>query len=103
MSNGYKIFWTNHALRELQSTFEYISENWTEKELNILASKIEKNLYLISINPSLFPQSEFQKHIRRAAVTKHNTLYYRINQDHIEIVSFFSNRREPGTRLKNPR
>lgn len=54
MSNGYKILWTDHALKELESTFEYLIENWSEKELNGLALKIEEILFLISKNPNLF-------------------------------------------------
>jgi plasmid stabilization system protein ParE len=88
MSNGYKILWTENALKELKSTFDYLIENWTEQEVNSLAQKIEKCIYLISQNPDLFPQSEFQKHIRRVVIAKHNTLYYRVNQNRLEIISF---------------
>lgn len=43
MKSGYKIFWTDFALKELQATIEYLEENWTEKELRKLALTLEKN------------------------------------------------------------
>jgi len=33
MKNGYNIKWSDHALAELKRTFEYLEENWTEREL----------------------------------------------------------------------
>lgn len=95
MKSGYKIDWTTHALSELKETFDYLETNWTEKELNKLGLEIEKTLQLISINPELFPKTRKKKNIRRALVTKHNTLYYRTNKRIIEIISFFSNRKNP--------
>ena len=48
MKNGYKILWTDFALKELQKTIEYLEENWTEKELRNLAENIEEKVALIS-------------------------------------------------------
>jgi plasmid stabilization system protein ParE len=42
MINGYKILWTDFALKELEKTIEYLEENWTEKELKNLAENIEE-------------------------------------------------------------
>ncbi|GEP52827.1 hypothetical protein FNO01nite_34990 [Flavobacterium noncentrifugens] len=98
MTNGYKIFWTDFALRELEKTIEYLEKNWTERELRNLASEIEKTLTLLSHNPNLFQSSDIKKEIRRVVVSKHNTLYYRVKNNTIEIISFFSNRQSPKKR-----
>ena len=95
MTNGYKIFWTDFALKELESTIEFLEENWTEKELRNLAAKLEEILSLISQNPNLFQASDIKKEIRRVVVLTHNTLYYRVVKEQIEIISFFSNRQSP--------
>jgi hypothetical protein len=42
MISGYKIFWTDFALKELEQTIEYLEANWTKKELKNLAFKIEE-------------------------------------------------------------
>jgi plasmid stabilization system protein ParE len=98
MASGYKIFWTDFALGELEKTIEYLEENWTEKELRNLAREIEETLNLLSHNPNLFQTSEIKKEIRRVIVAKHNTLYYRVKNNSIEILSFFSNRQNPKRR-----
>jgi plasmid stabilization system protein ParE len=96
MKNGYKILWTDYALKELENTIEYLEENWTEKELKNLAENIEDKLALISKNPYLFQESEFKKDIRRVIILKYNTLYYRVSNEQVEIISFFSNRQNPA-------
>ena len=98
MTNGYKILWTDFALKELENTIEYLEENWTEKELQNLALNIEETLKLISQNPELFQGSEIKKDIRRAIILSHNTMYFRVNNNQIEIISFFSNRQNPKKR-----
>lgn len=98
MTNGYKILWTDFALSELEKTIEYLEKNWTERELRNLAIEIEQTLTLLSHNPNLFQSSDIKKEIRRVVVAKHNTLYYRVKNNTIEIISFFSNRQSPKKR-----
>lgn len=60
MKNGYRILWTDFALIELERTIKYIEENWTEKELRNLASKLEETLSLLSQNPNMFQVSDIK-------------------------------------------
>jgi plasmid stabilization system protein ParE len=43
MKSGYKILWTDFALKELEKTIEYLEENWTEKELRMQQSILKRN------------------------------------------------------------
>lgn len=95
MKSGYNILWTDYALAELKTTIEYLETHWTEKEIKNLVSKIENILEFISKNPALFPQTQSRKNVRRAVVTKQNTIYYRTKGQNIEILSFFSNKQNP--------
>jgi len=95
MKNGYEIVWTDHALEELEKTIAYLEENWTDSALRNFARKLEALVRLISQNPYLFQVSDFNKGIRNVVVLSHNTLYYRIINDRVEIISFFSNRQNP--------
>ena len=94
MKNGYKILWTDHALDELKKTIEYLQINFSEKELKRLSQKIESMTELISQNPKLFPVSD-KKEVHQVTILKFNTMYYRLQDDIIEILSFFSNRQNP--------
>jgi len=98
MKSGYKVEWTDNALSELKITFEYIEANWTEKELRKLSNEIERTVNLISNNPNLFPKSE-NRNVRKVVVKKLNTIYYRLKEEEtVEILSFFSNRKNPNKR-----
>lgn len=96
MKSGYKILWTDHAISELKETIEYLENNWTEMEIRKFAAKLDHTVELISKMPEIFPESFEKKNIRKAVVEKHNNLYYRINKTSIEIVSLFSNRKNPN-------
>ena len=95
MESGYKILWTDHALFELESTLQYIESNFSKKELRNISKQIDSIIYLISINPYLFQESENKKGVRKAVILKYNSMYYRVMNDTIEILSFFSNRQNP--------
>jgi plasmid stabilization system protein ParE len=98
MTSGFRILWTDHALSELEDTIAYLETNWTKKELQNLAKEIEKTIDLLSRNPFLFESSDLNLAVRRVVVAKKNTLYYRINGNTIEVLSFFSNRQNPQKR-----
>lgn len=95
MVNGYKVLWTEHALSELSGIIEYLEENWTERELRKFSHALDHIVELISKNPLLFQDSTLKKNIRRAVISKHTNLYYRLNSDSVEILSVFSNRQNP--------
>lgn len=87
------IKWSSNALIELNSTYSYLKQNFTPKEINKLSIKIESTLQLISRNPLIFPSSQKYPEIRRAVIMKYNTLYYKVNLETIQIISFYPNRK----------
>lgn len=101
MKNGYEIKWTPHALSELQSTIEYLEQNFSQKEIIRLAQKIESIIRLIAHHLNLFPKSN-KAQIHRAVILKYNILYYRVKNKHIEILSFFSSRQSPAKKKLHP-
>jgi plasmid stabilization system protein ParE len=96
MKSGYKILWTDHAISELKETIEYLENNWTERELRTFSAKLDHTIELISKSPEIFPASFEKKKIRKAVVEKYNNLYYRVNKNSVEIISLFSNRKNPS-------
>ena len=94
MKSIYKIKWSENALEELNNTIKYLEQNFSIKELNKLAIEIEKIVLLISKNPKIFKKVSQIKNIRRVVILKYNTMFYKVNSDTIEILSFFSNRQD---------
>ena len=81
-------------MEELSETVEYLEREFSQKEIDNLGDEIERITSIISQHPNIFPNSDRLK-TRKAVILKFNTLYYRIMNDKIEIVSFFSNRQSP--------
>ncbi|SKC12518.1 ParE toxin of type II toxin-antitoxin system, parDE [Soonwooa buanensis] len=97
MKSGYNIFWTPNSKNELKKTIEYLEKNFTEKEIKKLVQNIESTTELISQNPNLFPKSD-NVNIHKVVILKYNSMYYRVKNENIEILSFFSNRQSPKKR-----
>lgn len=84
-------------MNELEETIEYLQKNFSDKEITKLARKIESFSEIISQNPYIFPKSE-HTNIHKAIILTFNTAYYRIKDNNVEILSFFSNRQSPVKR-----
>ena len=94
MEKGFEILWTDLALEELSETVEYLKREFSQKEIDILGDEIERINSITSQNPNIFPNSD-RLQTRKAVILKFYTLYYRIMNDKVEILSFFSNRQSP--------
>ncbi|MFO7824533.1 MAG: HD domain-containing phosphohydrolase, partial [Cyclobacterium sp.] len=57
---------------------------------------IEKTLDRISESPKMYRESNKRNGLRKCVFSKQTSIYYRINEDHIEIVSFRPNRKDPN-------
>jgi len=84
---------------ELDKAIQYLQLNFTGVEIASLAKAIESTLSHNTRNPPMYPESAQTRGVRRAVVLRFNTFYYRVNGDEnqIEILSFFSNRRDPNS------
>ena len=94
MEKGFEILWTDLALEELSETVEYLKREFSQKEIDNLGDEIERISSITSQNPNIFPNSD-RLQTRKAVILKFYTLYYRIMNDQVEILSFFSNRQSP--------
>lgn len=95
MTNGYKVIWSKEAYNNLEAIINYFEAIWTEQELRKFVVKLEKRINLIAQRPQIFPLSHHQSNIRRSVLSKQTTIYYKIRQRKIEIVSLFDTRQDP--------
>ena len=95
MKNGYKLLWSDRALADLQNIINYLTENWTPKEIQNFARRLDKRLNLIAINPGLFPKTTKRKNVRRSVLTKQTVIYYEAKENIINIVTLFDPRQNP--------
>lgn len=95
MKSGYNVFWSENALIDLKNIIEYLSENWTDKEIKNFAIKLEKRVSIIKQNPQLFPKTAKRKGIRRSVLTKQTVLYYISDNESITFLALFDSRKDP--------
>ncbi|WP_312900285.1 type II toxin-antitoxin system RelE/ParE family toxin [Chryseobacterium taichungense] len=84
----FTLIWSHQA----ESDYIDILEYWTK-----LIDEVEKKEKLISKNPNIGSLSEIEG-VRYVLIDKNFSLYYRINDDVIEILAFWDNRRNPDSR-----
>jgi len=95
MKNTYKIIWTDEAYKNLQHIVSYLEKFWTSSEIRKFAKLLDKQLILIKKNPALYPYSNKSRQIRKSVLTKQTTLYYKVNDTEIYLVSLFDTRQSP--------
>lgn len=83
------------AEKKLNSLFEYLLKEWSEKIKSDFIIKLDTSIKLLQSHPESFPASAKQKGLHKCVITKQNTLYYRFNSEDIIIVTVFDNRQHP--------
>jgi len=93
-----KISWTPTARRTYFKVLDYLTENWTRREVVNFINEVENLLNQITNNPEMFQASRKKKNVRKALITKHNTLYYRVKprKKELELITFWDNRQNPN-------
>ncbi|UZO80770.1 type II toxin-antitoxin system RelE/ParE family toxin [Aquimarina sp. ERC-38] len=94
-----KIVWTPKALEGLDSVLDYLDIHWTSKEILILESKIEEFKSQVERTPFIYPTTGKHKYIRKAVLSKHNYIIYRIKPQKkvIEIIYFKASKQKPDS------
>ena len=91
----YKIFWTEEAIQNLEEIIEYLSSNWTQKEVDNFKLKLSKQIDHIKRNPRIFPVSTYQPRLRKAVLSKQTSIYYEVKDNLIYLVYIFVNYKDP--------
>lgn len=95
MKNTYKLIWSNEALNNLKGIIDYLENRWTDREIKKFAQLLDKQLSLIKDNPLLFAESDKSNGLRKSVLSRQTTIYYRIMDFEIWIVTLFDNRQSP--------
>ncbi|NPA37421.1 MAG: type II toxin-antitoxin system RelE/ParE family toxin [Chlorobi bacterium] len=89
------IIWSSLADNDLSNILNYLYEKWGGKVVNDFIEILDHILNQLIINPKQFPVINKQTKIRKCVITKHNSLYYHIRQNTIEILRIYDSRQDP--------
>jgi plasmid stabilization system protein ParE len=83
------------ARQEEIELLEYVFQKFGHKKAKEIYFSIENTLDLISKAPEMYRRSNRREGLRKCTFSKQTSIYYRIKKDHIEVVSFRPNRKNP--------
>jgi plasmid stabilization system protein ParE len=90
----YFVKWSPEAERTYNIILDYLIEKWTERELQNFIKRTNQVVNFIAHNPREYIFSK-KKNAYRAVITKHVSLYYRVEQQTLELLLFWDNRKDP--------
>ena len=65
-----KILWTPRSIKTYLKIITYLSENWTEKEINKFVADTSQTIELIEYNPYMYRATNERKSVRKGFVNK---------------------------------
>ncbi|MCF8247236.1 MAG: type II toxin-antitoxin system RelE/ParE family toxin [Saprospiraceae bacterium] len=89
------IIWSPASKDEFAELLQYVEVNFGLDATLKLLETTDKVLEGISEHPALFPASNKVPSIRKAVITKQTSLFYRITINHVQLLHFWDNRRNP--------
>lgn len=90
-----KVIWSLRAKNEFDETCDYwINKNQSKTYSDKLLDETLRKIDIILENPKIGAENKKNK-LRRVLVLENFSLTYRILKNHIQIASFFDNRRNP--------
>ena len=74
---------------------DYLVEEWSEKSKQKFLSKLVEVCEQLSAFPLSSPESQYISGVRKAKIEKHNSLFYRLSNEVIEVITAMDNRQNP--------
>lgn len=89
------IEWSPLAREEYFSLLDYLSTEWGSTVTLNFIKRVEHVLEHISNHPEMYPATEHRKAVRRCVVSKQTTLYYRVLDQKIQLITLFNTHQNP--------
>ena len=90
----YKILWTDEAINNLESILDYLTNHWTQREVDNFKIRLSNLISLIQQNPDLFPLSPYKSKLHKAVLSAQTTIFYEVSEQLIHLVYLFDNRQD---------
>jgi plasmid stabilization system protein ParE len=89
------IIWNNRANNSFNAIIKYLQNEWGDKVTQNFVIRTYQVIELLAANPEMGLIEHFEKQIRGFVITKHNTLFYRVEDEKLILLNFFDNRQHP--------
>ena len=89
------IYWTKQADQKFDQILKYLEEEWGDKVTRAFVRKVYDFLDILSEFPEIGTLENAERNIRGFVIVKQLTVFYKIKDDTIILLSFFDNRQNP--------
>jgi plasmid stabilization system protein ParE len=89
---GRSVVWSTEASDRISEIIEYLEFNWSQTEINTFLSQLAELEKRISKHPKLYPASVKKPDLRKAVISKVNSVIYKVTEESVQIVTVFDNR-----------
>ena len=86
------VIWTGRSLSDSQTIRSYLKYYFSKKEIDNYYKLLESFEKIVSIFPTLYPQSNKNKAVRRAVLSKQLSVFYTMTKDTITVIAILDNR-----------
>lgn len=87
--------WLPEAELTYSIILNYLEQNWSLKQVEEFINRTDQVIEFIAKRSKQYIYSK-KKDAYRAVVTKQVSLYYRIKEDHVELLVFWDTRQDPS-------
>lgn len=95
------LVWSSEAEYDFSNILNYLSSHWGNSVALAFLNKLDKQINLISTFPKSFPLVNKDLNLRKSVLTAHNTIYYKFENNTIQIVRILDTRQDPQKQINN--
>lgn len=97
MEIKFEVIWSKESKRQFDKIVSYLRTEWTEKEVVKFVRRLREFEKVVRQFPELYAESNKKQEFRRAVITKHNSVIYKIDEEKrvIRVYTIFDNRQSP--------
>ncbi len=83
------VIWAPQAKKDFWNNIDYLEAEWSEKVALSFIEKVNTTIELLKNDNVLFIKTNF-KSVYKIVITKHISLYYRIENTNLELLRFWN-------------
>lgn len=92
MNNRFEVIWSKESLTRRNTIKKYLEVNWTSKEVLQFYQLLKNFERIVSQFPRLYQKSSSKPDLRRAVISKHQSIIYSVHRDEIKVITILDNR-----------
>lgn len=90
-----QVIFSKRAKIRLENLLDYLEKEWSLKSKNDFIKKLDRSIAQIAKLPTSCPESKKNLGLFKCVVTRQTTLFYRIKESTIQVITLFDTRQNP--------